>query len=100
MSQISLRASEKRQAQLRYCSHIAIMTGKDSESVSLDGVGTISDLLSKLDSKYPGMRELFMPPDDLFNIRTAITLRRAGQPSRGVIDPTEKIEDGDILLLW
>ena len=76
------------------------MTGKDGESISLDGVNNISDLLSKLDAKYPGIKELFMPPNDLFNIRTAITLRRAGQPSRGVIDPQEKVEDGDTLLLW
>ena len=100
MSETAPKNSEKRQAQLRYCSHIAIMTGKEGEPVSLDGVGTISDLLSKLDVKYPGIQALFMPPDDLFNIRTAITLRRAGQPSRGVIDPMEKIEDGDTLLLW
>ena len=94
------RTPEKGQAQLRYGSHIAIMTGKEGEPVSLAGVGTIVDLLSKLDEKYPGMKELFMPSDDIFNIRTAITLRRAGQPTRGVIDPMENIEDGDTLLLW
>ncbi|MBW1774568.1 MAG: MoaD/ThiS family protein [Deltaproteobacteria bacterium] len=100
MSEIATEASEKRYAQLRYGSHIAIMTGKEGEPVSLDGVGTISDLLSTLDVKYPGIKELFMPPNDIFNIRTAITLRRAGQPTRGIIDPMEKIEDSDILLLW
>ena len=100
MSEIAPEASEKRHAQLRYGSHIAIMTGKEGEPVSLEGEGTVTDLLSKLDVKYPGIKELFMPPDDIFNIRTAITLRRAGQPTRGIIDPMEKIQDGDILLLW
>ena len=85
---------------LRYCAHIAIMTGKEGETIALEGVNTTSDLISKLDGQYPGFKELFMPPGDVFNARTAITLRRAGQPSRGVIDPQEKIEDGDTLLLW
>ena len=100
MSEIAPKTSGNRQVQLRYCSHIAIMTGKEGEPVSLEGVATISDLLLTLDEKYPGIKALFMPPDDLFNIRTAITLRRSGQPSRGVIDPMEKIENGDTLLLW
>lgn len=100
MSAIKPTTSERGQAYLKYCSHIAIMTGKDGEPVSLEGVSTVSDLIKKLDVQYPGMKDLFMPPDDIFNIRTAITLRRKGEPSRGVIDPQEKIGDGDILLLW
>ena len=92
--------SAKRYAYVKYCLHIAIMAGKESEVISLEGIDTISDLISKLDEQYPGLKELFMPPDDIFNIRTAITLRRVGQPARGIVDPQEKIEDGDILLLW
>jgi hypothetical protein len=76
------------------------MTGEEGEPVSLKGVRTVSDLITKLDVQYPGLIDLFMPPDDDFNIRTTITLRRTGQPSRGVIDPQERIGDGDILLLW
>jgi hypothetical protein len=100
MSGTTPEVPEKTHAQIRYGSHIAIMTGKEAEPVSLEGAATITDLLSELDVKYPGIKALFMPPDDIFNIRTAITLRRAGQPTRGVIDPTERIQDGDILLLW
>ena len=91
--------SKKNHAYLKYVAHIAVMTGKESEAVSLEGIDTISDLFSKLDKQYPGLKELFMPPNDVFNVRTAITLRRGGS-ARGVIDPQEKIEDGDILLLW
>ena len=65
-----------------------------------EGINTISDLISKLDEQYPGFKALFMPLDDIFNVRTAIALRRTGQPTQGVIDLQEKIEDGDILLLW
>jgi len=92
--------SEGRYANLNYVAHIAIMTGKEREAISLEGISTISDLISKLDEKYPGLSEIFMPPDDFFNVRTAITLRRLGQPSRGIIDPQEKVEDGDILTFW
>ena len=84
MSGNASEVSKKRHAQLRYGSHIAIMTGKEGEPISLEGEGTIAELLSKLDVKYPGIKELFMPPDDIFNVRTAITLRRAGQPTRAL----------------
>lgn len=92
--------SDKKYAYVNYLAPIAIMTGKESEVVSLEGIGTVSDLISNLDKKYPGLKNLFMPPDDIFNARTVITLRRKGQPSRGIPDPQEKIEDGDILTLW
>ncbi len=92
--------SEKKYAYINYIAPVAIMTGKESEAINLEGIDTVSDLFSTLDEKYSGVKELFMPPDDVFNVRTAITLRRTGQPSRGIIDPAEKIEDGDILTLW
>lgn len=85
---------------LKYVGHIAVMTGKTREAVSLEGVKTISDLISKLDEEHPGLKEVFMPPGGVFNSRTAIILRRAGQGSFGIINEEEKIDDGDILTLW
>lgn len=85
---------------LKYVGHIAVMTGKTRETVSLEGVKTISDLISKLDEEYPGLKEVFMPPGGVFNSRTAIILRRASQGSFSIINEEEKIEDRDILTLW
>ena len=84
---------------LRYVGHIAIMTGKIREAMSLEGVNTISGLLSRLDEKYPGLKETFMPPGGVFNSRTGIILRRVNQPSP-VINEDQAIEDGDIISLW
>ena len=41
-----------------------------------------------------------MPMGGVFNSRTAIILRRAGQGSFSIIDEGERVEDGDILTLW
>jgi len=84
---------------LRYVGHIAIMTGKIREAMSLEGVNTISGLLSRLDEKYPGLKETFMPPGGVFNSRTGIILRRVNQSSP-VINEDQAIEDGDIISLW
>jgi hypothetical protein len=85
---------------LKYVGHIAVMTGKTREAINLDGVNTISDLISKLDEIYPGLKEVFMPPGGVFNSRTSVILRRAGQGSFSIIDEKEHIDDGDILTLW
>jgi molybdopterin converting factor small subunit len=85
---------------LKYVGHIAVMTGKIREAINLEGVKTISDLISKLDKEYPGLREVFMPPGGVFNSRTAIILRRAGQGSFSIINEEEQIKDGDILTFW
>ena len=85
---------------LKYVGHIAVMTGKLREPISLEGVKTISDLISKLDEKYSGLKEVFMPPGGVFNSRTAIILRRAGQGSFSIINEEELIKEGDILTLW
>lgn len=90
----------KEYAYLKYVGHIAVMTGKIREAISLEGVKTISDLISKLDGEYPGLKEIFMPPGGVFNSRTAIILRRAGQGSFGIINEEERIKGGDILTLW
>lgn len=91
---------EKEYVYLKYVGHIAVMTGKIREAISLDRIVTISDLISKLDGKYPGLREIFMPPGGVFNSRTAIILRRAGQGSFSILNEEEQIKDGDILTLW
>lgn len=84
----------------KYVGHIAVMTGKIREPLSLEDVRSISDLLFKLDEKYPGFREVFMPPGGVFNSRTGIICRRAGQPSFGIIDENQEIQDGDVLTFW
>ena len=85
---------------LKYLGHIAVMTGKLREPIGLEGVRTISDLISKLDEKYSGLKEVFMPPGGVFNSRTAIILRRAGQGSFSIINEEELIKGGDTLTLW
>lgn len=84
---------------LKYVGHIAVMTGKIRETISLDGVKTISDIISKLDKKYSGLKEVFMPPGGVFNSRTGIILRR-GIHSQSIINEEEEIKNGDILTLW
>lgn len=91
--------SDKRYVYVNYIFPVATMTGREREAISLEGIETIADLISKLDEKYSGIRDLFMPPDDIFNVRTGITLRR-GLQGRGIGDPEEKIEHGDIITLW
>jgi hypothetical protein len=92
--------SQERYAYLKYVGHIAVMTGKIREAMSLKGIRTIADLIAKLDSENPGFQEVFMPPGGVFNSRTAIICRRAGQPSFGIIDEKEEIQDGDIVTFW
>jgi len=100
MEAIYPRVSEGKYVYLKYVGHIAVMTGKIREAISLEGVKTISDLISKLDEGYPGLKEVFMPPGGVFNSRTAIILRRAGQGSFSIISEEEQIKDGDILTFW
>ena len=87
-------------AYLKFCGHIAVMTGKMSEAINLGPLNTISGLISKLDEKYPGFREVFMPPGGVFNSRTAIICRRAGQVSFNIINEEDRLEEGDILTFW
>jgi hypothetical protein len=84
----------------KYVGHIAVMTGRIRETLSLQGVRTVTDLLGVLDELYPGFKEVFMPPGGVFNSRTAIICRRAGAPSFGIIDENQEILDGDVLTLW
>ena len=85
---------------LKYATWIITVTGKWHEWVDTKSE-TISDLISELDEKYPRFKDIFIPPEiGILNIRTMINLRRTGEPTRGVIDPNEKLRDGDTLLFW
>jgi molybdopterin converting factor small subunit len=86
--------------QLKYLCHILVATGKMDEEFDAKGE-TVLDLIMELDNKYPGLKEIFIPPENnLFNARTAITLARPGEPTRGVSDPNFKLKDGDTVILW
>ena len=87
-------------AYLTYVGHIAVMTGKTREPKNLDGLDTISDVITRLDKKYPGFKEIFMPPGGIFNSRTGINLRRVNQATFGISNEDERIEVGDILTFW
>lgn len=89
-----------RHVYLKYCGHIAVMTGKIGEAISIAGLNTISELISKLEEKYPGFRGVFVPPGGVFNSRTAIICRRVGQVSFNMINLEERVEEGDILTFW
>lgn len=92
--------SAKKYVYLKYVGHIAFLTGKNREALSFNKYINISELISKLDEKYPGLKEVFMPRGGVFNSRTGIIVRRAGQASFSIIDEEEKIVDGDILTFW
>lgn len=92
--------SDEKFVYLIYGGHIAVITGLAREPLSLEGINTIEELISRLDEEYHGFKEVFIPSGGIFNSRTAITLTRVGKPSFAVIDQKEKIEAGDVLLLW
>ena len=91
---------KKRLFLLQYVGHIAAITGKVRDSILTEDVENISELLIKLDQKHPGIKETFMPPNGVFNSRTAIVVRRAGYPTYSIVREDEKLHDGDILTLW
>jgi len=85
---------------LKYATWIITVTGKWEEWIQTKSK-TISKLLSELDKKYPGFRDIFIPPQiGKLNIRTMIYLTRAGQPTKGVIELEEKLQDRDTLLFY
>ena len=86
--------------ELKYLCHILVATGKMGEEFNTEG-DTVLDLILELDKRYPGLKDIFIPPENnLFNARTAITLARSGEPTRGVSDPNFKLRDGDTVILW
>jgi len=85
---------------VKYLCHVMALTGKYAETIEMRGK-TLGDLISELDEKYPGLKDLFIPPEvGILNIRTMIHLVRRSERPRGVVDPNMKLEDGDVLILW
>lgn len=85
---------------VNYLSHIITLTGKYKETIEMRG-GTLGDLISELDEKYPGLKDLFIPPEvGILNLRTMVHLMRIGEAARGVTDPNITLKDGDVLNLW
>jgi hypothetical protein len=85
---------------VKYGGHISLTTGKMEETCQLNGA-TVMNLIDELDVKYPGFKEMFVPPHyGIMNMRTAIFLRRPGQPAQPILDPGFELHDGDCLLMW
>lgn len=85
---------------LRYATWIITLTGKWEEYLETESK-TMLELICELDKKYPGFKDVFIPPEiGKLNIRTAINLSRSGKPTKGVIDPEEKLFDNDMLLFY
>ena len=85
---------------LKYATWIITVTGKWEETIQTES-RTISDLISELDQIHPGFKDIFIPPKiGKLNIRTMIYLTRAGQPTKGVVELQEIIEDNDTLLFY
>ncbi len=85
---------------VKYGGHISLATGRLEENFHLKG-GTVTELVDQLDKKYPGFKEMFVPPQyGIMNMRTAIFLRRPGGPAQPILDPSFALQDGDCLLMW
>jgi len=100
MTEIYSKSSAQKYVYVKYIGHITVATGRRAEVVSLEGIETILDILSKLEKKHPGLKELFMPQGGIFNSKTGIHLKRAGQPSVPISNEEQEIKDGDTLLFW
>jgi hypothetical protein len=85
---------------LKYAGHIAILTGKTKEYVDVGDAETILDIIKKLDNRYAGFKEVFMPEGKIFNYNTAIYLRRVGEPTTSIIDENQAVREGDVLFFW
>lgn len=85
---------------VKYAGHISFITGRLKEAVALRGKN-VDDLLSELDEKYPGLKEIFIDPETrILNLRTNIYLRRSGLAAIGLLDREFELSDGDTLMLW
>ncbi len=78
---------------LKYCTHIAIFTGKLVETVETKAK-TIEELLVELDERYPGFKQLFFV-NGKFNVRTMIYIKKKGAFTSPVIDPMTPLKDFD-----
>jgi molybdopterin converting factor small subunit len=78
---------------LKYCTHIAVFTGKLIETVETKAK-TIRELIAELDEKYPGFKELFFI-NGKFNVRTMIYLKKKRAFTLPVIDTISSLKDFD-----
>jgi len=85
---------------LKYAGHIAVLTGKTKEPMDLGEADSIADIISKLDKRYYGFKDVFMPKGKIFNFNTSIYLRRAGEPTSSIIDENQKVKEDDVLFFW
>lgn len=84
----------------KYTVFTVAMTGKYDETIQTEEK-TIGGLIDELDKKYPGFKEVFIPPEyGIMNLRTMITVKRVGMPPFGVVGPNTEIKDGDVILFW
>ena len=84
----------------KYSLFAVVMTGKYDEPIETKET-TVGGLLDELDKRYPGFKEVFIPPEyGVLNLRTMITIKRIGTPPFGVLDPKTEIKDGDEILFW
>lgn len=84
---------------LKYCARMVVVTGKMEETIETK-IGTIDELISQLEEKYPGLRELFVSNDKgVLNLNSMIFLMRIGEPTVAVVDLKVNLVDGDNLIL-
>ena len=84
----------------KYTLFTVVMTGKYDEIIKTEEK-TIKGLLVELDKKYPGFKDVFIPPErGILNLRTMITIKRSGMTPFGVVDPNAEIKEGDVILFW
>jgi molybdopterin converting factor small subunit len=83
---------------LKYCTHIAVFTGKLIETVETKAK-TVEELIAELDKKYPGFKELFFV-DGNFNVRTMIYVKKKRAFTSPVIDARTLLRDfNDIVFI-
>ena len=82
---------------IKYCTHIAVFTGKLVEALDVDSE-TIDDLLKILDQKYPGFRQLFFTSEGKFNVRTMIYVKKPQGFTIPVINPQVTVKQFDQII--
>lgn len=85
---------------LKYGGHIAMLTGKTKEPMDIAEADSITDIISNLDKKYAGFKDVFMPKGKIFNFNTSIYVRRIGEPTVSIIDENQKVKEHDVLFFW
>jgi molybdopterin converting factor small subunit len=83
---------------LKYCTHIAVFTGKLIETIETKAK-TVKDLITELDEKYPGFKELFFV-NGKFNVRTMIYIKKKGAFTLPVIDQMTPLKDFDEVIFF